>query len=196
MMRFVMLVEIPDPEVIFGIMIAFFGGLFALYISYKIRPLIKRSEKYDPSYFERLEFYERQLIDMKIRLDSLDVNDIGIKSVDFKEFRSDLETRPIERGRLGQNPKRGHAHKSSTSEIENNSTVDYVLGLITAKSMTSRDIQIVSQRSREHISRLLKKLFQDGYVERNIKTKPFTYSITHKGRAKLGILKYLQETAA
>jgi len=51
--------------------------------------------------------------------------------------------------------------------------------------MTSRDIQITLKRSREHTSRLMKKLFEDGYVERNTETKPYTYSITKKGKTKV-----------
>ena len=42
----------------------------------------------------------------------------------------------------------------------------------------------------------MKKLYQDGYVERNTRTKPFTYSITDKGKAKLGILEHLQNSVA
>jgi len=63
---------------------------------------------------------------------------------------------------------------------------DYVLKLITNKSMTSRDIQITLGRSREHTSRLMKKLFDDGYVKRNSNSKPYTYSITNKGKEKVG----------
>jgi len=62
---------------------------------------------------------------------------------------------------------------------------EHVLGLITTREMTSRDIQITIGRSREHTSRLMKRLFQEGYVERNNKTKPFTYRITEKGKAKI-----------
>jgi len=51
--------------------------------------------------------------------------------------------------------------------------------------MTSRDIQITLGRSREHTSRLMKKLFEDGYVKRNTSSKPYTYSITNKGKEKL-----------
>jgi len=60
------------------------------------------------------------------------------------------------------------------------------LKLITSKSMTSRDIQITLGRSREHTSRLMKKLFEDGYVKRNSNSKPYTYSITNKGKEKVG----------
>ena len=68
--------------------------------------------------------------------------------------------------------------------IEYASPVDYVLHLITNKAMTSRDIQITLKKSREHTSRLMKKLFEDGYVQRNTESKPYTYSITEKGMAK------------
>ena len=63
-----------------------------------------------------------------------------------------------------------------------------MLRLITDKAMTSRDIQITLKRSREHTSRLMKKLFEDGYVQRNVESKPYTYSITEKGIAKIGNL--------
>jgi predicted transcriptional regulator len=69
-----------------------------------------------------------------------------------------------------------------------NGVAEHVLGLITMREMTSRDIQITIGRSREHTSRLLKRLFEEGFVERNTKTKPFTYRITEKGKTKLGNL--------
>jgi len=42
----------------------------------------------------------------------------------------------------------------------------------------------------------MKKLFQDGYVERNTSSKPFIYSITEKGKAKIGILEHMQNMVA
>ncbi|MEE8180611.1 MAG: winged helix DNA-binding protein, partial [Nitrosopumilaceae archaeon] len=93
-------------------------------------------------------------------------------------------------------PKRVGLKQQQTPNLDNHNTVDFVLGLITNKSMTSRDIQNASQRSREHTSRLMKKLYQDGYVERNTSSKPFTYSITEKGKAKIGILEHMQNMVA
>jgi len=60
-----------------------------------------------------------------------------------------------------------------------------VLRLITNKAMTSRDIQITIKKSREHTSRLMKRLFENGLVQRNTETKPYTYSITEKGKLKI-----------
>ena len=51
--------------------------------------------------------------------------------------------------------------------------------------MTSRDIQITLKKSREHTSRLMKKLFEEGFVQRNTESKPYTYSITEKGISKV-----------
>jgi len=33
----------------------------------------------------------------------------------------------------------------------------------------------------------MKKLYVDGFVERNMQTKPFSYSITEKGRQRIGL---------
>ena len=68
----VMLVEIPDLEVIFGVIVAFLVGLFVFYIYYKIQPYINiKKNEVDLNHIERLEYYEQQLIDMKIRLDTI-----------------------------------------------------------------------------------------------------------------------------
>ena len=65
-----MLIEIPDPPVILGMVLAFFVGLGGLYLFYKIQPIIKSQRGLsDTSQSDRLEYYERQLIDMKIRLE-------------------------------------------------------------------------------------------------------------------------------
>jgi len=54
--------------------------------------------------------------------------------------------------------------------------------------MTSRDIQITLKRTREHTSRLMKKLYEDGYVKRNTESKPYTYSISEKGKEKISMV--------
>ena len=60
--------------------------------------------------------------------------------------------------------------------------IDAILHTITDKSMTSRDIQITIGRTREHTSRLMKKLSDDGLVQRHAGTKPFVYSLTDEGK--------------
>lgn len=191
-----MLVEIPDPEVILGIIAAFLGGLFVLFISYKIKSLLNRREKPDSSYLERFDFYERQLIDMKIRLDSLDIDDHGSKLPSSYELKQFNEKLPEMEDEGLQIERRQTTHSRKARHIDNHNTTDYVLGLITNKVMTSRDIQNASHRSREHTARLMNKLFKDGFVERNTKTKPYSYSITDKGLTRLNQTKNLAETLA
>jgi predicted transcriptional regulator len=191
-----MLVEIPDPEVILGIIAAFLVGLFVLFISYKIKSLLNRREKPDSSYLERFDFYERQLIDMKIRLDSLDIDDHVSKLPSSYELKQFNEKLPEMEDEGLQIERRQTTHSRKARHIDNHNTTDYVLGLITNKVMTSRDIQNASHRSREHTARLMNKLFKDGFVERNTKTKPYSYSITDKGLARLNQTKNLPEAVA
>jgi hypothetical protein len=190
---FVMLVEIPDPEVILGVILAFFVGLGGLYLYFKARPFIKsRSEMVDVSQSERLEYYERQLIDMKIRLDALEIQGIEQKTEDpnleLKQFLEKLAKNEAQEEIKVPQPKILNEKPISTPNVPNTvhtNPTDYVLHLITNKAMTSRDIQITLKKSREHTSRLMKKLFEDGYVQRNTETKPYSYSITEKGKTKV-----------
>ena len=190
-----MLIEIPDPEVILGVILAFLIGLGGLYFFFKIRPFIKSSSDVtDPTQVERLEYYERQLIDMKIRLDSLEIQGVEENPIDpnleLKQFIEKLvETKePEKQIEVIKEPEIVIEKQISTpnlSNIEHVSPIDYVLQLITNKAMTSRDIQITTKRSREHTSRLMKKLFESGLVQRNTETKPYSYSITEKGKEKI-----------
>ena len=190
-----MLVEIPDPEVILGVILAFLLGLGGLYLFFKVRPFIKsNSDIADPTQTERLEYYERQLIDMKIRLDALEIQGVEENPIDpnldLKQFMQKLvETKePEKQIEVIKDPEVVLKKQVSTpnmTSIEHVSPTDYVLHLITNKAMTSRDIQITTKRSREHTSRLMKKLFESGLVQRNTETKPYTYSITEKGKSKV-----------
>jgi len=191
-----MLVEIPDPDVILGVILAFLVGIGALFAYYKIRPMIKTSQIDDESQAERLEYYERQLIDMKIRLDALEIDGeeskLGDSNLELKQIlekltQNEAKEKPIEVKKseiISEQPQ----NEPISSKIDHNNPIDYVLHLITNTPMTSRDIQITLKRSREHTSRLMKKLFEDGYVNRNTGSKPYTYSISEKGKEKIGLL--------
>ena len=191
-----MLVEIPDPEVILSVILAFILGLGGLYGYYKIRPFIKsKNEMVDASQSERLEYYERQLIDMKIRLDALEIQGIEQKTEDpnleLKQFLEKLAKNEVQESEVTISHESEIVPKKPVStpkiaNIEHTNPTNYVLHLITNKAMTSRDIQITLKKSREHTSRLMKKLFEEGLVQRNTESKPYTYSITEKGIARVG----------
>ncbi len=177
-----MLVEIPDPEVILGIVAAFLGGLFALYVIIKIRPYFN-SKKLDASNMQRLEYYERQLIDMKIRLDSLDLVDDSEHYVKVRESPKDSYSTP----QVRKSSKTINIKETRMPNMIHSDITGRVLELITERPMTSHDIRITLGRSREHIARLMKKLSQEGLVERNTESKPYSYSISNTGKERLEI---------
>jgi predicted HTH transcriptional regulator len=191
-----MLVEIPDPSIILSVIFAFVVGIVGLFVYQRVRPYIKLNEKVDVSQLDRLEYYERQLIDMKIRLDALEIQGTEEKHEDPNTELKDFIAKLVEKQEKIDDDATPLVQKvepnlenndltSNFSKIDYNNPTDYVLHLITDKAMTSRDIQITLKKSREHTSRLLKKLFDDGLVQRNENSKPYSYSITDKGIAKI-----------
>jgi hypothetical protein len=185
------IVEIPDPPVILSVVLPILIGIFSFFVYLKIRQF-SASNSQNKVDSERLEFYERQLIDMKIKLDSIEIENLDNS---YHAASPVIENSVEERSQDIPTP-HTNVVKTTPKPVESrrrapnmgfDDVIETVLGLITDKSMTSRDIQVTLGRSREHISRTMKKLYVDGFVERNIQTKPFSYSITEKGRQRLGV---------
>ena len=179
-----MLVEVPDPSILLGIVLAFLGGLVTLYLYTKLRR-VSGMERFNPSSFERADFYEKQLIDMKIRMDAME-----LEGESYTKPHLGKKTEMVVEKHVSNNHKQRFAPKPTTQSRTPNmsfeNSVEHVLGLITKRPMTSRDIEVTfSGRSREHVSRLMKKLFRDGYVNRNTASRPYTYMITEKGRERI-----------
>ncbi len=179
-----MLVDIPDPGVILGVLASFVIGLAIVAIYNRIRPRLGSDAKNLKILLQRLQHYENLLIDMKIKLDSLEL---------ANENEEPPETQiPKPRGQKPQVEMPVEVKEEKPKDRNRNmsfeSVTEYVLRLITEKPMTSRDIQITIGRTREHTSRMMKRLFEEGLVERNMQTKPFTYKITEKGLSRIRIV--------
>ena len=178
-----MLVDIPDAGIILVSVLAFLGGLVTLYLYTKIRSS-GGPEKITPANSDRIDYYERELIDMKIRLDSMDLDGESFTSPDLPKKRvKSLEKPEIEKQEFVV-PK-----PTTTPRVPNMSFKDslvHVLKLITNEPMTSRDVEVTFGKSREHVSRLMKKLFEDGFVSRDVSARPYRYTITEKGRERIG----------
>ena len=180
-----MLVEIPDVSIILFVILAFVGGVVTLYLSTKLRsspnPTIP-----GPASINRLEYYENQLIDMKIRLDAMELDTENSEMPNFDKVNEELAKPQKRKQEVGSM----EIKSQGISRIPNMSfedSIEHVLKLITKKPMTSRDIEVTfGGRSREHVSRLMKKLYDDGFVERNTTKRPYTYSITDSGKARIG----------
>ena len=180
-----MLIEIPDVSIILFVILAFIGGVVTLYFSTKLRsspnPTIP-----GPASINRLEYYENQLIDMKIRLDAMELDTENSEMPNFDKVNEELAKPQKRKQEAGTMEIKSHG----IARIPNMSfedSIEHVLKLITKKPMTSRDIEVTfGGRSREHVSRLMKKLYDDGFVERNTTKRPYTYSITDSGKARIG----------
>ena len=182
-----MLVEIPDLNVIFGLVSAFIGGLFTLFVYSRLKA-DSASNNQMKANSERLEFYERQLIDLKIKLDAIDLENLSFS----QEIPQDIvknEEKPVQvvekQVQIVPEQVPVSARVERTPNMSSGDIVEAVLRLITDRSRTSRDIQITLGKSREHISRTMKKMSDDGLVKRNTNAKPYSYSITQNGLSKL-----------
>ena len=182
-----MLVEIPDPVIILGIVLGFLAGAVTLFLYSKLR-LVGSLQNNGPSDNQRLEYYEKQFIDMKIRLDALNLdNEESLGEDEMVKIQSEMVKSPSRKGRRSRAMGEKHMPVSRIPNMSSEDSVKHVLKLITKKPMTSRDIEVTfGGRSREHVSRLMKKLFDDGLVERDATNRPYTYSITDSGRKHIG----------
>ena len=182
-----MLVEIPDPIINLGIVLGFLAGAVTLFLYSKLR-LVGSLQNNGPSDNQRLEYYEKQFIDMKIRLDALNLDNEGpLGEAEMVKIQSEMVKPASRKGRRSRSMIQKHVPVSRVPNMSSEDSVKHVLKLITKKPMTSRDIEVTfGGRSREHVSRLMKKLFDDGLVERNTTNRPYTYSITDSGKNHIG----------
>jgi len=182
-----MIIEIPDLDVILGLILAFIGGLFTLFVYSKLKA-VSTSNDQTKADLERMEFYERQLIDLKIKLDAIDLENLTFSQetpqniVKNEEKPAQVVQKQVE---IVPEPAPNPPKVERAPNMSSDNIVEAVLRLITDKSRTSRDIQITLGKSREHISRTMKKMTDDGLVERNTNAKPYSYSITQMGLSKL-----------
>ena len=123
---------------------------------------------------ERLGRYEDFMTDIRIKLDLLELRSSG-----YHASRSSHENRDD-----GDNNTFNHMPKMirRNLEQEGKGLVDYVLKVLVEGPRTSRQIENVIGRSREHTARLMKKLFELGYVSRDKGGKPYSYTITEDGK--------------
>jgi predicted transcriptional regulator len=123
---------------------------------------------------------------MKIRLDVMELDTENSETPNFGKINEELARPQKRKQETGSVEIKSHG----TARIPNmrfEDSIEHVLKLITEKPMTSRDIEVTfGGRSREHVSRLMKKLFDDGFVERNTAKRPYTYSITDSGKGRIG----------
>ena len=112
---------------------------------------------------EEMDYYEKALLDIMIRLNMLELR--------MKEKFTSQQ--------ISQDITRYHKNEGVKSDIDNIEL--NVLRLLRDGSKTSREIETSIKRSREHTARLMKVLYDKGYVNRDESTKPYKYTLTENG---------------
>ena len=178
-----MIIDIPDAGIMLVAVLAFLSGLVTLYLYNKTRS-VGVSGKIAPTNSERVDYYENELIDMKIRLDAMELDGEEFTKPDLPTKKVKSFDNPETEKEVFVAPKPKAVPKVPNMSFED--SVTFVLKKITEGPMTSRDIEMILGKSREHVSRLMKKLFEDGFVGRDETTRPYRYTITDKGRERVG----------
>ena len=152
-------------------------------------------------YTRRLQEFERIIGELKVKIDTVELRVLQHPTSQTSDDTSDMtgdsstDTRAV-----SQSESQLQEHHSSTTitppsiitSVKNNptlhqhhSTSDYILKLLVEKSRTSREIQNAIGKTREHTSRLMRRLYESNLVSRDSNNKPFKYYITDQGRREL-----------
>jgi hypothetical protein len=160
-----------EMETMLLVTLAYVIGIVSVMIFNRVRPSFSTHEA-QVEYVGRMKEYEDMLVDLRICLDTLEIR-TGETSQPTSQHVSDTShnTKPPAIRR--------------TLEQEGAGMVDYVLKLLVEGPKTSRQIEGLIGRSREHTARLMKKLYEMGYVTRDMATKPYTYAITDAGKTAI-----------
>jgi hypothetical protein len=188
--------EFFDTNIITYALISFLLGALAMLIYYKIKSRFKDSylaniEVIDTivsQYKQRLDKYEDIIKELKIKMNLLeskisDSPDNNPKIINHVVH--DTTSQEISQYSEGRNelPESKHVI-TSNGYFHTSDTLETILELLLNGPLTSRDIQRGIGRTREHTSRVMKKLYELKYVDRDINHKPFKYNITDLGRSQ------------
>ena len=145
-------------------------------------------------YFHKFDQYDEIISDLRTKMDMIEmkINPVNIRN-DQEEFVSTSDI-----GNKRSQKRMSHTMTPVTKnviiterkddvnedEVLRFNTVNTILRMLEVP-LTSREIQRKVNKSREHTSRLLKKLYSENIVMRDGSTRPFKYKITNEGRKLL-----------
>ena len=200
-----------DIDILIVIGIFFIIGFLISYILKLQKPIVNKTlpSQRDNNNLEIIDIIENKkqlqidnimlkLKDIQIRLDLLEAKLSSIKSGPLYENNSENSENITNRYDItSQAPKVSNItdeslsiippigkarSKSSMFNEKYNATEHYILKIIFKDSLTSNEIKKAIGRTREHTSRLMKKLYELQLVDRDMTTKPFRYKLTEQGK--------------
>lgn len=178
--------------------LAFFAGMAAVISHHRLRHAVKKEYEADDAvaeaivmeYTRRLREYDRVIAELRTRVDVVELRSDGTKAGVISQ---DLETSQPQHhvARVTEHlnitppqPQRAASVEADKSGGQNGTT-DYILKMLAERPRSAKEVQQAIGRTREHTSRLLKRLSESQLVVRDARTKPFSYSITDLGRERL-----------
>lgn len=197
--------EFFDTNIITYALISFLLGALAMLIYYKIKSRFKDSylanigviDTIISQYKQRLDQYEDIINELKIKINLLESklsNNPDNNAKIINHVVHDTTSQEISQYSEGRNelPESKHVItrsndlkiSGSNGYFHTSDTLETILKLLLNGPLTSRDIQRGIGRTREHTSRVMKKLYESKYVDRDINHKPFKYNITDLGRSQ------------
>lgn len=131
---------------------------------------------------EKVAKYEKALFEYGVRLEVIEYQTKHHSQLTRKDI-------PILPSKYLSDSDVVHVVASQTpKEIDSvGETERHILIQMSNGAKTVRDIQSVLGKSREHVARMLKKLYDTGLVSRQSDGKPYTYQLTDAGRQVLKI---------
>jgi hypothetical protein len=175
-------------------------------------PLIKEENAIQSivsEYTQRLNYYDKAIAELRVKIDIMDLRVMQPNTLDISPQVSIANTKYYKQNTTSRHRsqlERSHSHATTVNSNSNSNlatvtqsvpivlsrhpdsyteTMDFILKMLIEKPRTSREIQHSVGRTREHTSRLMKKLYDSKLVIRDSNSKPFKYSITDAGRIQL-----------
>ena len=149
-------------------------------------------------YSRRLKYIENIVVELSIRIDRLESHRgaVDTPTESHTDYVTSQQKSQVPQEHITDIPSQltGQVVGSTVPATEensaldvHNSTMEYILKLLSEKPRSSREIQSSIGRTREHTSRLMKKLYEAHLVDRQSDSRPYKYVITRSGRIKINI---------
>jgi predicted transcriptional regulator len=184
----------------------------------KIKPKVHKNTSVinaiTSEYARRMEKYDSAIADLRVRLDVIELQ--SQKHLLTQQLHSTESAPSVTLGDTSHDqshdqslhpsfhayhrPKRVEPLREISGDVSDsndvqNGTAEYVLKLLDGRSMTSKEVQHAIGRSREHTSRLMKRLCEYGFITRDSNNKPFTYALAEAGQLRLKERHHVTQTS-
>ena len=159
-------------------------------------------------YSRRLKHIEDMVIRLGVRIDTLELRE-DYNTLELRKRSSDIDAKhhtdysashemsQLEQAYITRVPRQEQTSpvvqhltspetQTSLEDVQNG-TMEYILKLLNERPRSSREIQFSIGRTREHTSRLMKRLYELHLVDRQSNSRPYKYTITHAGRVRINL---------